>query len=197
MKSPYPEYDVLEKWNSPSFNAQTRSVLEKRLHEAPPRRFFNEEQLAVLTAIVDRIAPSFAGEPPPIALWIDERLFFNRGEGFRHEGELPLQESWRIGVCAIDCEAQRQFSRGMPALNSADRDNVLSAVQKGDVDEGPWHGVTAKTFFSDALLKTIIGLAYSHPAAWSEIGFGGPASPRGYVRLGFNERDPWEAERAR
>ncbi|MGH6677602.1 MAG: gluconate 2-dehydrogenase subunit 3 family protein, partial [Bradyrhizobium sp.] len=34
---------------------------------------------------------------------------------------------------------------------------------------------------------------YAHPAAWSEIGFGGPASPRGYVRLGANRRDEWEA----
>jgi hypothetical protein len=34
---------------------------------------------------------------------------------------------------------------------------------------------------------------YAHPSAWSEIGWGGPASPRGYVRLDFNDRDPWEA----
>jgi hypothetical protein len=26
------------------------------------------------------------------------------------------------------------------------------------------------------------------------VGFGGPASPRGYVRLGLNQRDPWEGE---
>ena len=31
------------------------------------------------------------------------------------------------------------------------------------------------------------------PIAWNEIGFGGPASPRGYVRMDFNRRDPWEA----
>ena len=34
---------------------------------------------------------------------------------------------------------------------------------------------------------------YAHPSAWNEIGFGGPASPRGYVRMDFNRRDPWEA----
>jgi hypothetical protein len=34
---------------------------------------------------------------------------------------------------------------------------------------------------------------YAHPQAWDEIGFGGPASPRGYVRMGFNRYDPWEA----
>ena len=47
------------------------------------------------------------------------------------------------------------------------------------------------------LLKTVAALYYAHPTAWSEIGFGGPASPRGYVRLGFNETDPWEGEEGR
>ena len=39
----------------------------------------------------------------------------------------------------------------------------------------------------------IVRAYYAHPTAWSEIGWGGPASPRGYVRMGFDERDPWEA----
>ena len=40
------------------------------------------------------------------------------------------------------------------------------------------------------------GLFYSHPTAWNEIGFGGPASPRGYVRLDGDHRDAWEAAEA-
>jgi len=37
---------------------------------------------------------------------------------------------------------------------------------------------------------------YSHPWTWNEIGFGGPAYPRGYVRLGPGQRESWEAEAA-
>ena len=37
---------------------------------------------------------------------------------------------------------------------------------------------------------------YAHPTAWNEMGFGGPASPRGYVRMDKNRRDPWEAAEA-
>jgi hypothetical protein len=33
---------------------------------------------------------------------------------------------------------------------------------------------------------------YSHPWAWNEIGFGGPAYPRGYKNLGLDRREPWE-----
>ena len=37
---------------------------------------------------------------------------------------------------------------------------------------------------------------YSHPWAWNEIGFGGPAYPRGYKNLGLDRREPWEGRSA-
>jgi hypothetical protein len=46
------------------------------------------------------------------------------------------------------------------------------------------------------VLHDVINAYYAHPTAWSEIGFGGPASPRGYVRLDAGRRDPWEAAEA-
>jgi hypothetical protein len=51
----------------------------------------------------------------------------------------------------------------------------------------------AKGLFQEADGTRHVFAYYAHPTAWSEIGWGGPASPRGYVRLDFNERDPWEA----
>ena len=51
----------------------------------------------------------------------------------------------------------------------------------------------AKTFFARRILVDVPPLYYSHPKAWNEIGFGGPASPRGYVRLEGDRPDPWEA----
>jgi hypothetical protein len=38
---------------------------------------------------------------------------------------------------------------------------------------------------------------YAHPAAWAEIGFNVPASPRGHIRLQLGSRDPWEAKEMR
>ncbi|HEX3976800.1 MAG TPA: hypothetical protein VHW96_11080, partial [Solirubrobacteraceae bacterium] len=31
-----------------------------------------------------------------------------------------------------------------------------------------------------------------HPWAWNEIGFPGPAYPRGYLNAGINARERWE-----
>ena len=48
-------------------------------------------------------------------------------------------------------------------------------------------------FFKMRMAHDIVLAYYAHPTAWSEIGWGGPASPRGYVRMDFDERDSWEA----
>jgi hypothetical protein len=35
---------------------------------------------------------------------------------------------------------------------------------------------------------------FSHPWSWNEIGFGGPAYPRGYANLGIDRREHWEVQ---
>ena len=46
-------------------------------------------------------------------------------------------------------------------------------------------------------LRQITGVYYAHPYAWDEIGFGGPAYPRGYFALNHGAPEPWEAARGR
>ncbi len=38
---------------------------------------------------------------------------------------------------------------------------------------------------------------YAHPWAWDEIGFGGPAYPRAYMRLEGGLPEPWERDEKR
>ncbi|HEY8125456.1 MAG TPA: gluconate 2-dehydrogenase subunit 3 family protein [Methylocystis sp.] len=195
MDKPYRGYDVLSKWDTVSFDDRTREELTRRLRDTHQRRFLTKEEFELLTAIIERLAPIFSeSERLAIAHWIDDRLFNNLGEGFRYAGEPPMRESWRKGLAAIDGEARRLFAVSFTMLDASRRDATLRAIQKGDVDVDLWRGLRASTFFTHTLLKTIAGLAYAHPSAWSDMGFGGPASPRGYVRLGFNQRDPWEAK---
>jgi hypothetical protein len=195
MKTPYPHYQVLAKWDSPSFNDQTRQVLTNRLHLIPRRRFFTEHEWQLLDAIADCVAPQpERAEPVPITPWIDENLFEGRGEGFRHDNMPPIREAWRAGLAAIDAEARRRHAGGFAELDHAARDALLHAIERNEVDPALWPTVPAQRFFIDILAKAVAEIYYAHPAAWNEIGFGGPASPRGYVRLGFDERDAWEAK---
>ena len=196
--TPYPGYNVLDKWRSPSLNEQTREVIAARLNDVPPRRFLTPEEWALLEAIVTGLIPQPDREMPvPITPWIDEMLAENRGEGFRYEGMPSLRETWRRGLSAMEAEAAREHGSGFAALTADLQDSVLANVQNGDVDPALWTGLSASRFFTHVLLKTVAGIYYAHPAAWSEIGFGGPASPRGYVRMGADRRDPWEAVEVR
>jgi hypothetical protein len=198
VRRPYAGYDVLAKWRTPSFDDKTRQVVAARLAPTPAPRFFDEDRFRTLAAVVDRLLPQDdRPEPIPIARWIDARLAEGRGEGYRNEHMPPQDEAWRRGIAGIEAEARRRHGRAFPALAAEDQDAVLRAVQAGEVDGAAWAGLDPRRFFRDGLLRLVAALAYAHPSAWSEIGFGGPASPRGYVRLGFDERDPWEAAERR
>jgi hypothetical protein len=194
FKTPYPDYDVLEKWDSPSWNDQTREAVRQRLDEVPPRRFLSEEQWSLLEAIVARLVPQpERAEPVPIVPWIDDMLHKNETPGYRYADMPPMREAWRRGLDAIAAEARQRHGQGFEQLSPEQQDALLSEVQHNRVDKQIWGDLPAGGFFLHHLLKQTVGVYYSHPDAWSEIGYGGPASPRGYARLGPDERDPWEA----
>ena len=197
MTARYPGYDVLAKWDGPSFNDVTRAVIAERLHDVPERRFFDVTEFALLEAVCDRLLPQpDRTDPVPIAPFVDAQIADGIGEGFRRPG-MPLPgDVWRRALAGNETTARQRFGQGFTALAAVDRDSVLTAVQTGDVDRAAFAGLDPDHVFSAIILKTVAGIYYSHPAAWSEIGFGGPASPRGYVRLGLDRRDPWEAPMA-
>jgi Gluconate 2-dehydrogenase subunit 3 len=193
----YPDYDVLAKWNTPSWNEQTRAVVAKRLKEVPARQFFDELQFQTLQAVCGRVIPQPDREPKdkvPIAPFIDAKLQKNATNGTRYPPLPPQRECWKRGMDAIQAEAQARFRRSFHKLDPAEQDILLRAIEKGDVQAPDWGKLPPQIFMRKSLLREIVEVYYAHPAAWSEIGFGGPASPRGYLRLGINRHDPWEGE---
>ncbi len=196
----YPGYNVLAKRNSPSWNEQTREVIDQRLAVAPDsHRFFSDDEWPTVCAICDRLIPQPADKPGrvPIAALLDQHLIHSPTEGYRDHRLPPMQEAWRNALDALDAESQQAHSRRFHELDSSQQDAMLSRVQNGDVRNPAWEKVPAKLFFADRLLHDVTRIYYAHPTAWSEIGFGGPAAPRGYVRMDFDRRDPWEASEAR
>jgi hypothetical protein len=99
FRSPYADYDVLAKWDTPSWDDQTRDVIRKRLTEIPPRRFFSETEWQTLEAVSERLVPQpERSDPIPVVPWIDEKLHHNRRDGFRYVDMPPLREAWRLGL---------------------------------------------------------------------------------------------------
>ena len=46
------------------------------------------------------------------------------------------------------------------------------------------------------VMRAVLSAFYSHPWAWNEIGFGGPAYPRGYARFGVGQRETGRPRRS-
>lgn len=197
MSGRFPGYDVLAKRHTPSWNEQTRQVIDRRLAVPREPRFFGEAEWRTLEAVCGRIVPQPKTRPPvPTAAMVDAKLLKNKGEGYRDYRLPPLREAWRRGLAGLDAAARRRHAIGFDALDPAEQDTLLTAAQDGRLSGPAWQGMDSALFFAKRLLPDIVTAYYGHPTAWSEIGFGGPASPRGYVRMNFDRRDPWEAAEA-
>jgi hypothetical protein len=199
MTERYPGYNVLSKRNSVSWNDQTRAVIDARTNIDPEfHQFCDEAEWKALRAICHQIIPQPADRSlkVPIAAMIDQKLHGGKGDGYR-DSRLPEQDkAWRLGLAAIDAEAIATCEKPFCDLSHDQQHWLLGKIQRGQVSSDAWHDLPPALFFKKRLLHDIAAAYYAHPVSWNEIGFGGPASPRGYVRMNFNRRDPWEAAEA-
>lgn len=79
-------------------------------------------------------------------------------------------------------------------LEGARQSEILERLSEGKLQLSPeWTALKQKGLFKK-LLGTAIDAYCSHPDIWSEIGYAGPAYPRGYVRGDIGQLDPWEAK---
>ncbi|HEX5328445.1 MAG TPA: gluconate 2-dehydrogenase subunit 3 family protein, partial [Acetobacteraceae bacterium] len=178
----FPGYSTLAKRDTPSWNDATRRVIDQRLADPPSPRFFNAAEWATLVALCDRIIPQPTGKGKvPIGNFVDRKLAENQGDGFQRAGQPDMRQMWRGGLAAIDEESQLRFGQPFTELPGGRQDDVLHLIQRGDVRATGWQRIPAEAFFKERVLQDIVSIYYAHPRGWDEMGFGGPASPRGYV----------------
>lgn len=195
----YPGYDVLSKRDTPSWDEATRRVIDARLATPRTPRFFTAAEWMIAAALVQCILPLDAvdANAVPLVALLDAKLLGNHGDGFRDSDMPYMREAWQQALAALDADAKARY----PGLSFADlsdeqRDAMLRRMQAGDAPADHWGGLDPQKFFTRRVLVDVPALFYCQPAAWNEIGFGGPASPRGYVRLEGDRHDPWEAAEA-
>ncbi|GLV30224.1 hypothetical protein TomTYG75_27400 [Sphingobium sp. TomTYG75] len=59
---------------------------------------------------------------------------------------------------------------------------LLTDMREGRALTAGWAGVNPALLWAWRVLPDIVSAHWAHPSAWSAMGFGGPASPRGYAR---------------
>ncbi|MBV9281563.1 MAG: gluconate 2-dehydrogenase subunit 3 family protein [Chloroflexi bacterium] len=179
----------------------TRAAVLERVERVPPIRFFSPEELELATAVFDRIVPQDdrdADHRIPVVNYLDERLYSGRMDGYRYEDMPPDGEAYRLGLKGIDAIARQMHGRSFRELGPAEQDEVLWTLHQDRPPEGDIWGkrLPADRFWLMLLSDAAEGY-YSHPYAWDEVGFGGPAYPRGYFRLEKGQPEPWEVDERR
>ncbi|MFP5229163.1 MAG: gluconate 2-dehydrogenase subunit 3 family protein [Acidobacteriota bacterium] len=184
-----------------SWDAATRETVTERVDTVPPIRFFSAEEATILSAIVDRLIPQDDRAPDrtiPILPVIDERLHKNALNGFRYEDMPSDRDAYRLGIAAIDAMARQRFQQPFAELTVHQQELILKSLHDGEPNppHPVWKQMPVHRFWA-LLLEDCLVAYYSHPWAWDEIGFGGPAYPRGYMRLEHGLPEPWEVDEQR
>jgi hypothetical protein len=179
----------------------TRDLVNDRVNNIPRIRHFNSDSVRFWRIVFEHILPQTDRTPErriPILERIDERLYYNRGVGYRYENMPTDPEAYRLAEIAINEESQARYNANFIDLPHLQQDTVLQSIHDGKpvAAKSIWKQMSIGRFWL-LLLQDAIEAYYSHPWAWDEIGFGGPAYPRAYTRLERGEPEPWEVEEQR
>jgi hypothetical protein len=187
LRGRYPDYDVLA--SAPHWDAVTRRVVLARVAEVPPIRFFSAAEVRTLAAFCD-VALGQDSEPRiPVLAMVDAKLHAGRLDGFRYDDMPPDPETWRRVAANLDQSAREHGAeQGFADLPSEAQHELVERFSKGELN---WDVPVSRAW--GVVMRGALSAFYSHPWAWNEIGFGGPAYPRGYARLGAGQREHWES----
>ncbi|MDA8235063.1 MAG: gluconate 2-dehydrogenase subunit 3 family protein [Clostridia bacterium] len=194
MQSFYPQFDMLQ--NSDHWDEYTARLIRKRMIEPGKPRFLAEQELELLKKVCSRLLGEENGDRlAQVVGHIDHKLADNIGEGYR-KANLPEERIlFRNGLTGINETAKGLFQgKEFPDLKPEEQDRVLTEMAGGQPPGAIWQGLPAKDFFK-ILLREAVEIYCSLPGVWSQMGYAGPAYPRGYVRIELGGVDPWEAVR--
>jgi hypothetical protein len=192
----YPDYDVLSQ--ASHWDDVTRSVVVDRIRSVPPIRFFSVEEAATLKAFCDVVTAQDSEPRIPVLSYIDEKLQQGKRDGWQYFDLPDDDEVWRRIACGLDGEARSASFDSYAAAPLEVRVGIVARFANADLHGGVWETVNVAQAFKVAM-RYVAQAFYSHPWAWNEIGFGGPAYPRGYGAFGsphLGERESWEGKEA-
>jgi Gluconate 2-dehydrogenase subunit 3 len=196
MVGRYPDYDVLV--NAPHWDEVTREVVLDRVENVPPFRFFDDAERATLEAFCDVVLAQ-DGEPRiPVLAYVDEKLHRGQGDGWQYF-DLPDDGAlFRLVACGLDEQARAQSFTSYAGAPVEAQAGIVQRFARAELHDGVWETINVARAWS-VVLRYAAQAFYSHPWAWNEIGFGGPAYPRGYAAFGsphLGEEEHWEADEA-
>jgi hypothetical protein len=178
----YPDFDVFDAVGT--WDPATRKVVEDRMALAgKPLRFFTADEEPALRAFCDTVLAQDDEPRVPVAEFVDDKLAAGRLDGFQYADMPDDRDTWRLVLAGLDEAARDRVGTGFAEADADARDQVVDDFAHGKLSGGSWERLNVERAWSVVMRAVLTGF-YSHPWAWNEIGFGGPAYPRGFMRLG-------------
>jgi hypothetical protein len=193
MHGRYPDYNVIDEMAH--WDEVTRRVVVDRVDNVPPIRFFTEPEARTLGTFCDVVMAQDRDPRIPVLNMVDAKLFTGQLDGFRFDGMPDDRETWRRVATGLDAAGRQHGARDFAGASHEVQRNVIDAFRAGELRGEVWDELDPKRAWS-VVMRAVLSAFYSHPWAWNEIGFGGPAYPRGYARLGGGQRESWEGAAA-
>jgi Gluconate 2-dehydrogenase subunit 3 len=188
--SRFPGFSVLDQ--ARHWDPVTAGVVLSRIGRPPDIRFFTPAEEATATALCDRLLGQDDEDGGPrvaVVPQIDARLAEQETDGWRYADMPEDGQAWRDSLRFLDEDSKDAWSREFARASAEDQRAVIQVVQ--DLGAKDWHGLNAAHVWS-LWTRYACTAFYAHPSAWDEIGFPGPAYPRGYKNPGVDAREPFE-----
>jgi hypothetical protein len=176
------------------WDAKTRELVLGRVNSVPRFSFFDEHEVQVLQPFVDVVMAQDDEPKIPVLNFIDEKLANGARDGYRYFLLPDDDDLWHTVARGLQAE-------GFAARPLEQQQEFVDRFSQARLHGEPWDDLNI-AFTWEIVHRDILAAFYSHPWAWNEIGFGGPAYPRGYSRFGSphlpeSEREAWEGREAR
>jgi hypothetical protein len=187
----YPDYDVMA--SEATWDEATAKVVRARLRVPDQLHFFGPGEVATVRAFCDVCVAQDEEPRVPVVEMVDEKLAAGRLDGYQYSDMPDDRQTWREVLAGLDEVAEIRYGRAsFAACDLEGQQAIVGQLAQGLLSEGRWEQLNVKRAWA-VCMRMILAAFYSHPWAWNEIGFGGPAYPRGYMRLGpTSTTEPFE-----
>ncbi|QST00620.1 gluconate 2-dehydrogenase subunit 3 family protein [Pontibacillus sp. ALD_SL1] len=187
----YPTYDVMSEKNE--WDPVTQQVLFTRIHPSESS-ILTPDMKRTLQALAKTLFPSHLGEQTlSLTMVLDQRLTAKKLKAFPKGANFSKELIILKGLTFMEQEAITEHGKTFYLLDEKTRNELVRKWRSSDGDPSIWAEVHSDLFFSTVSAE-IVKIIYSDPAIWSDIGYGGPAFPRGYYAFGPHQFDEWEAK---
>jgi hypothetical protein len=175
----------------------TRALIERRIQTTGRAHFFHGRERDVARHLLDRLVGQPDDARPYIDILgaVDARLLADETDGWHYDTMPSDREAWHTSVRGLDDDALIGSGSGFAECGARMQRELIEAVRTWPSGQR-WHGMPPAAVWS-LWTRYAMTAFYAHPSAWDEIGFPGPAYPRGYKNLGIGRREPFEVADAR